>query len=476
MITRFQRTSLAWLAALLLAGCALPAITSRPTPPPTATPAVLAPTATAIPSPQPTGAPTVTPQPSSTPTVAPPPTPTDIPLTATPTLEPLSESQRLQLFDEVWESVRDRYVYTDYRGVDWNAVREQIRPQVASATTEEAYALIAGMIDQLGDEHSRFDTPQQVAEDEARATGNRSYVGIGVILRDDPRGGLIVRVAHGGPAEEAGIRARDVIAAVNGIPYTDTERFGPDGARGVIRASTDVDAELTIVSPDGSARPVRVRSRVIPTDALPAVEASLVPGTNVGLLFIDDFQLDDLDSLILDSLDRLTAQGPLDGLIIDVRTNLGGYVYQMENTIGFFVDGGTIGSTKGRRQSIEIEIPSGRRFEALNGTPIVVLISDETASAGEMFASGMQTLKRATIIGTPSSGNTENLRGMDFFDGSRLWLAELVFSRPDGSTIEDVGVQPDRVVPAEWWQYTTADDPQIKAALEEIQRIASSGR
>jgi C-terminal peptidase prc len=471
------RPALALIAlAAILAGCAWrapgtpdpteAALAAAPTlaataPPATRTP--LPPTATRLPEP------TTTPLPATAT-----PSATDVPLTATPTLAALDEQGRLQIFDEVWETVRDEYVYTDYRGLDWDAVREELRPRVAQASTEETYRIIAEMIERLGDDHSRFDTPQQVIEDQARAQGNRSYVGIGVVLRDAPEGGVVVRVAHGGPAEEAGILARDVIAAVNGIPFTATERFGPEGPRGLIRSSSDQDAVLTIRSPDQRERVVRVRSRVIPSDALPTVEGSILPGTRIGLLLIDDFQLDDLDDQIRASLQEIARDGPLEGLVIDVRSNLGGYVYQMENAISFFVDGGTIGSTRGRRQRFDIQIPTGQRLDAFRDTPIVVLISGETASAGEMFASGMQTLNRAVIVGTPSSGNTENLLGKDLSDGSRLWLAELVFERPDGSSIEGSGVAPDRVVDAQWWQYEASGDPQIQAAVEEIARSAQA--
>jgi C-terminal processing protease CtpA/Prc len=71
----------------------------------------------------------------------------------------------------------------------------------------------------------------------------------------------------------------------------------------------------------------------------------------------------------------------------------------------------------------------------------------------------------------PSAGNTENLRGRDLFDGSRLWLAELTYQLPDGRLIEGSGVQPDRVVDADWWEFDPVDDPQIQVALEEVRRM-----
>jgi C-terminal processing protease CtpA/Prc len=139
------------------------------------------------------------------------------------------------------------------------------------------------------------------------------------------------------------------------------------------------------------------------------------------------------------------------------------------NTIGLFVDGGSIGYSKGPNRRYDLNVPIGQMIEALAKVPIVVLTSEGTVSAGEMFASGMQTLGRAKIVGLPSAGNTENLLAQDFDDGSRIWLAELVFYRPDDTIIEGKGVQPDQVVQADWWQFDIADDPQVRAAIALLQ-------
>jgi carboxyl-terminal processing protease len=100
--------------------------------------------------------------------------------------------------------------------------------------------------------------------------------------------------------------------------------------------------------------------------------------------------------------------------------------------------------------------------------PIVVLTSDETVSAAEMFAAGIQALGRARVVGTPSAGNTENLLLHTFAGGSRLWLAEFVYRLPNGDVLEGRGVQPDRLITAEWWRYDLADDPQVRAAIDEL--------
>lgn len=443
-------------------------------PPPTATPA---PTAAALqgaaPKPRPTLAPSAAPAPTSaapSPTPAPP-SPTFEPIAPTATLAPVADDLRLQIFDEVWELVDERYLYEDFNGVDWQAVREELRPQAEAAATPEAfYAVMYALIDRLGDDHSRFESPQDVAAQQAEFAGDLKYGGIGAVIRDVDEGGLIISVAPGGPADQAGLLPRDLVLAVNGIPFNDPAAFGPAGPIGTVRGEPGTSVRLTIRSPNGTPREVDVLRAVIDQEVFNQVTGERVPGTNVGLVVIPSFYVDELDTKVRTAIEDLLVSGGLDGLIIDVRSNSGGYVHLMRNTIALFHDGGSIGSTSGRSDREEQVIPTGRTIAAMEGVPITVLISEESASAAEMFAAGMQVLGRARIVGTPSAGNTENLYSYSFDDGSRLLLAQVAYRMPDGTLIEGRGVIPDREVDVEWWRYNPPDDPQVLAAIEEIRQ------
>jgi C-terminal peptidase prc len=463
--TRFiNNKAVVLLLAIIFAACSPLAPPAAPTPAPVL---VAAPTLALPPS----ATPTRTPLPTLTPTLMPTPTPTatSVPLTPTATLAPLANTEREQIFDEVWTMVRDRYLYADYRGVDWDAARETYRPRALAADTPEAFYQVMGeLIELLGDDHSRFESPRTVAEQRLRESGELSYAGIGVNVRDDPAGGLITRLARGGPAEQAGLRPHDLILAVGTMPFTDTTAFGLAGPNGVIRGTPGSTVQLTVRSPGGAPRVVLITRQVIPSDAFPPVESQRLPGTQTGLLMIGTFERQNLENLVREQLDRLLEAGPLDGLIIDLRDNQGGFVSTMLGTLGLFVDGGSIGVTRSRDARHRQEIPTGQTIAALNDVPIVVLVGDQTVSAAEMFAAGIRVRERAKIVGIPSAGNTENLLAHDLPDGSRLWLAEYAYYLPDGSLLEGQGVQPDRTVDAEWWRFDPLDDPQVQAALLEL--------
>ena len=387
-------------------------------------------------------------------------------ISATATLAPLDAEARAELFDDVWGLVQERYLYADYRRVDWDAIRASYRPQIAAAANPAtAYDLLAAMIDELGDEHSRFDNPQQVASESAQSRGTLLYGGIGVQVRTDTAGALITRVGLGSPAEAAGIMPHDLIVAINHHPISDTVAFGNVSIEEVMRGPPGTSVQVSVVSAGGPPREFTLTRQVIGGDAFPPVEARRLPGTRTGLLRIDTFDRENLATLVRDKVDDLLAEGPLDGIILDVRDNGGGYITALLDTLALFIDGGSIGSSASRQNREDLEIPGGVVAPGTEGIPLAVLINAGTASAAEMFAAGVRVRERGTLVGEATAGNTENLVLHTLPGGSRLWLAEYAYRMPNGELIEEVGIKPDIAIAADWWRYDPAVDPQVQAAL-----------
>ncbi len=394
----------------------------------------------------------------------------DLPLMqATPTLAPVDATLRMQIFEEVWTLVRDKYVYEDYGGADWAQVRQEFAPQVAATDDpEQFYALMRTLIGRLGDDHSRFESPQEVAEQQAEFSGDLRYGGIGAQIRTVDEGGLITVLASGGPAEQAGLQPRDLVLAINGIPFNNSEAFGPGGPISAVRGEPGTPVTLTVQRASDPPQDVVVLRGPIDTDAFNEVRWRLLADGTVGLIEIPSFYVDGLEDNVRYAVEQLLASGDLQGLVLDVRENSGGYVHLMRNTIALFHNGGSIGSTSGRSEQEEQQIPTDQVIAGVENLPLVVLISPETVSAAEMFAAGMQSLGRTRVVGMPSAGNTENLYSYSFDDGSRLLIAEVAYRLPDGTLIEGRGVLPDRQVDAEWWRFPPDEDPQLLAALEEL--------
>ncbi|HEY3476028.1 MAG TPA: hypothetical protein VGK56_15555, partial [Anaerolineales bacterium] len=101
-------------------------------------------------------------------------------LQATPEFEivdvPLDE--QLQILDQLGDVVEQIYVYPDYNGRNWNNIESRYRAKIeAGLDTPSFYEEMSAMIGQLGDEHSFFLSPHQVAEAEAELRGEIEYVG-----------------------------------------------------------------------------------------------------------------------------------------------------------------------------------------------------------------------------------------------------------------------------------------------------------
>lgn len=415
--------------------------------------------------------PTVTPRivasPNPSQTVQPAPTLGTLNLAPTPTLSALAEDERLAIFDEVWQYVDERYVYADYRGVDWQNVKETYRPRVIATTDSNAfYLIIKEMIGLLNDDHTRFDTPQEVAMDEAFFSGTADYAGIGIIIREVEQGLMIMRLAQSGPAEMAGVRPYDIVTSVDGVAINDMIQDDVEYTR---RIRGPIGSQITLgILRDGEELEVQITRNAIPSTAFPEAFTQPLPQNDVTYLTIDSFNRQNLDMLVKEALDGPNVVSTPQAIIIDIRENYGGSIGSMLDVLAFFHDGGVMGEQVGRDQTYELEVPEGKVLPAYATVPIIVLTSGETASAAEMFASGLRSLRGATIIGETTAGNTENLYPYDLVDGSTLWLAELLFRQNDGTYIDDIGVQPDIVVDAEWGTFKPANDPFIIQALAEL--------
>ncbi|MBC8161604.1 MAG: PDZ domain-containing protein, partial [Roseiflexaceae bacterium] len=421
------------------------------------------------PSPAPTPAPTELPTPTQTPapSITPVPTATFVPVAPTPTLEPLSAERRAALFAQVWTLVRENYVYEDYRGNDWEAVRAEFEPRVlGAASEEEAYAQLGAMIERLGDDHTVFLSPQDVYNEQARFSGSYSFGGIGVQIRSVANGALITDLAADGPAAQGGLQRREVITAIDGVRLAGG---GDENPIRLARGQPGTEVMVTVEAVGGGERELVLIRQVISSNAFPAVVGRWLPDTNAILLEIDTFNEQDLDQKVRTKLEELLASGTPDALVIDVRDNGGGRLDYLVNVLGLFIDGGDVGSYAGRGQSTTISLPAGRTLAALRDTPITVLTSADSVSAAEIFAAGMQLRGRATLVGEPTAGNTEVLT-LHFFDGgSQIRLAERAYRTPDGELIEGRGVQPDLPVAAEWWRFPAEDDPYVRAALAAVE-------
>ncbi len=373
----------------------------------------------------------------------------------------IASDLQIKVFNEVVSIVEKVYVYTDFNGKDWPEMVSRYRSQIeAGLNTEMFYKTMQSMIVELGDEHSWLESPVEVAEADAELSGSNEFVGVGVYFLPmiEKSRISVISVFPDSPAAFSGLKPHDSILTVDGLPIAENDidhsylMRGPECSAAVITVQTPSEQprEITIVRQ-------RIQSPyIIETHLLPTSD-----GSRVGYIFIPTFFDETMPAQIASALEDF---GPLDGLILDNRMNSGGSSSVVEPILSYFVSG-NLGEFTSRKEARQLTVEPDPIHNSQT-VPLVVLVSEETVSFGEIFSGALRDAGRAQIVGQATLGNVEILHGYNLPDGSRLWIAEETFV-PANSHVgwEETGIIPDVEAYADWDTFTFENDPSIAAAV-----------
>ncbi|HET8787050.1 MAG TPA: S41 family peptidase [Candidatus Limnocylindrales bacterium] len=344
------------------------------------------------------------------------------------------------------------------------------------------YGAIEGMTDAVGDTgHTDFMTPEERQQRNDALSG--SYVGIGVRIEPDEAGQpRIIGVFDGSPAEKAGLRAGDVIVAVDGKR---TEEASIDDVAGWVRGEAGTTVKLTIRrGSDGDERTVSIVRADVPVQP---VSWTMVPGTKTALFQLEQFSNGAADMLVK-TLKEARAAGA-DRIVLDLRGNPGGYVNEAVGAASQFLSSGLVyieRNAEGKTTDHPVS-PGG----VATDLPLVVLVDGNTASSAEIVAGALQDAGRAKVVGETTFGTGTVLGEFDLSDGSALRIGTVEWLTPKGRRIWHEGiapdvsiVRPDRIqpmTPEDISRLAPADvgkiqDPQLAKALEIVstERVAAS--
>ena len=333
--------------------------------------------------------------------------------------------RELRLFTQVFEQIRRGYV-------------EEV------ADTELLENAIAGLLLEL-DPHSVYLNANDYDDLQEAATGE--YGGLGLEVGSERGMIKVISPIDGSPADKAGIQAGDLIVEVDNTPV---RGMAVQKAIDKLRGEKGTNIRLTVLR-EGEDAPIEIE---ITRDIiqLSSVRSRLLePG--YGYVRVSQFQVTSGKDF-KDALKSLQQEGPLKGVIIDLRNNPGGLVPASVEIADAVLDSGTVVYTEGRLPS------ANTRFEAtegdlIAGTPIVVLINGGSASASEIVAGALQDHQRAAIIGTQSFGKGSVQTVIPLGDGRAVKLTTARYFTPSGRSIQAEGIVPDIVVePAEIRRYT----------------------
>ena len=375
-----------------------------------------------------------------------------------PANEQVAKEEQMDILEEVDDIVRAAYVYPDFNGRDWNEIESRYQARVeAGLGTEDFYYQMESMIEELGDEHSFFLSPLDVKAAEEELKGENTFVGIGVYSSVEPENRRLVVISTfpDSSADHAGIKPHDSILRVDGYPVIE-ENLNR------LRGPTCSALVVTVQSPGQAPRDILlVRHAMTGNLRIEARLVSTSDGSKIGYIFIPTF----FDETIPAQIERaLEDFGRLDGLILDLRMNGGGSSSVANPILSFFTEG-RLGQFVSRDESRALQVEA---YPVNNSqtVPLVVMVSKETVSYGEIFAGIMRDSRQAKITGETSLGNVEVLHGYSFEDGSQLWIAsEAFYPTHSDENWEESGIVPDLEAFASWDSFTFDTDPSIAAAL-----------
>jgi len=388
-----------------------------------------------------------------------------------PAVEPLAT------FDSVWTIIGRTHWDSAYNGVNWNALRDSLRPRAAAATTQrELRRVLQQVVSSLRQSH--FDIiPQEIAD---VATGSDAQIDlprtahVGLTTRWSAEGMLVTRVVPGSAADRAGIRAGWLLDVINDdtlavqlarLPKaTDPRRVALSAyqlSEGGLRGAPG--STLTVSLRDGSNRRHTltldrepIAGQMVKFGNLPPQLASLtwerqqVGGKRVGIIRFDIWMpvLAREFDVAMDSL------RDSDGLVIDIRGNFGGVVGMAMGIGGHLVDSAVpVGQMITRTQTLKFTMnprrvsTSNQRVEPFGG-PVALVVDALSVSTSEIFSGGLQDLSRVRVFGEQTAGQALPAVAGRLPNGDILYHAIANFVGPSGRSMEGDGVIPDeRVVP-----------------------------
>ncbi len=318
----------------------------------------------------------------------------------------------------------------------WNTI-ERVYVERSSLTPQRlTYGALSGMVSSLGDTgHSRFLTPEMVAQERNLTKGELEGIGTEVQMKD--RQLVIVAPLDGSPAQKAGLQAGEIILRVNG---KEIAGLPIDQAVALILGRPGTQVTLTVLNPktQNTREMTLTRAKI----TLRNVVWRKLPGTPLAHLRIATFS-ENVTRELRKALEQIQKE-KMNGIVLDLRNNPGGLFTESIRTASQFLDKGNVVLEKDSQGTITpVAVKSGGIALTIS---VVALINGGTGSAAEIVAGALKDARRARLVGEKTFGTGTVLERFFLSDGSALLLATKEWLTPDGQVIWHKGIPPDVTV------------------------------
>jgi carboxyl-terminal processing protease len=348
----------------------------------------------------------------------------------------------------------------DYRALDevFTTIQQHyVKPSADGVKLTQGAA--SGMVGALGDQFSRYLTPEEYRANQNFLNGQ--FAGIGASVQQKADQIVLASILPGTPAEKAGLHVGDVITAVDG---QSTKGWTADMAVNHIRGQANTPVQIQ-VSRNGQTLTFSLTRQEI---NVPSVATHIFDNR---VLYIRIFEFGNRTATEFDNALKNNLKGSVNLVLLDLRDNPGGYVDAANDVISEFVSTGasTILVERGGKESTKRVTGTGRAF----GNKLVVLLNENSASASEITAGAIKDNARGTLVGVKSFGKGSVQEDFILRDGD-LHLTIAYWLTPKRHSIEKTGITPDKTVtlPSAQDEYAVEQTPndfardlQLTAAL-----------
>ncbi len=380
--------------------------------------------------------------------------------------------------------------------------RDQVRKQIerffntkkSRESTDELFSGFVNAITGAMDPHTNYFPPVDLRSFKEGMSGR--FFGIGAQLKDEDGHIKIASLVSGGPAWKSGeVKENDEIIKIGegaAEPVDVTGYATPDAVKLIRGAEKGTEVRLTLRKIDGTIKVVALKRDEIKLDDV-YVKSAIINGEHkIGYIYLPEFYADfdrpggarcAVD--VAREVEKLKAE-KVDGIVLDLRGNGGGSLYDVVQMAGLFIEDGPICQVKGRETAPNVLKDKDK--SVLYSGPLTVMVDETSASASEIFAAAIQDYKRGIIVGStstygkgtvqrniplnPESENTlfgGNKEQQEDLGGVKLTLQK--FYRISGGATQLRGVTPDVVIPdrLEYIKFREKDN-EASLAWDEISK------
>lgn len=375
----------------------------------------------------------------------------------------------------------DAELEAEARGLVLKAMNKRFERIKNTVKDEQRFNTFINSVTSLMDPHTDYFAPVEKRSFDEQMSGR--FYGIGAQLTEDDFGVKIASVQPGGAAWKSGeLAVNDVVLKVaqGTAEPVDVAGFATEDVVKLIRGNKGTEVRLTVKKSDGTIKLITMQRDEIVLDETFARSAVVEEtGRKIGYIWLPEFYADyerengnRCSEDVAKEIIKLKKEN-IQGLVMDLRNNGGGSLYEVIQMVGLFINQGPVVQVRDRDGKANVY--GDQRPGTLYDGPLAVLVNELSASASEIFAGAIQDYRRGVVIGSTSTygkGTVQKTvpfgKVVDMNSGrtdlGAVKLTFQMFYRINGGSTQLKGIEPDIVLP-DSYEYLKIREKDVPNAL-----------